>query len=437
MSLLDFFDILLPVVVLGSMLILLALGLEIAWSLAIAATIGLVFFLDQPINQLAYTSWSTLNSFTMSALPLFVLMGAVLSNSGASEYIFDGIEKWLGRLPGGLATSTIAGNAIFGAMCGSSVAATATFGRLVFPTMEERGYQPGFALACIGMGALLSPLIPPSALLIIYGAWQRVSIVALFAAAIVPGIMLALLLMLTVVIVASLNRNLAPQGDKYTWRERLVATRNLIPFALIIVLVLGFLLGGITTPTEAGAIGAFLSIVVSLAYRRLNMAVLRASLFDAVKVTSFALFIVAMASVIAHVFNLAGITSGAKELVLGLGLGKYGTLVLFFVGYLIGGMFLEAWSMLFITMPLVMPILHELNISPVWWGVAYVIAGENSIMTPPFGLALFVLQGIAPQHPVETIFRAALPLFIPVYLTLALMVIFPETALWLPSLIGL
>ncbi|GAH67026.1 unnamed protein product, partial [marine sediment metagenome] len=203
----DFFDILLPVVVLGSMLILLALGLEIAWSLAIAATIGLVFFLDQPINQLAYTSWSTLNSFTMSALPLFVLMGAVLSNSGASEYIFDGIEKWLGRLPGGLATSTIAGNAIFGAMCGSSVAATATFGRLVYPTMEERGYQPGFALACIGMGALLSPLIPPSALLIIYGAWQRVSIVALFAAAIVPGIMLALLLMLTVVIVASLNRN--------------------------------------------------------------------------------------------------------------------------------------------------------------------------------------------------------------------------------------
>jgi TRAP-type C4-dicarboxylate transport system permease large subunit len=167
------------------------------------------------------------------------------------------------------------------------------------------------------------------------------------------------------------------------------------------------------------------------------MAVLRASLFDAVKVTSFALFIVAMASVIAHVFNLAGIISGTKELVLGLGLGKYGTLVLFFVGYLIGGMFLEAWSMLFITMPLVMPILHELNISPVWWGVAYVIAGENSIMTPPFGLSLFVLQGIAPQYPVETIFRAALPLFIPVYLTLALMVIFPEIALWLPSLLGL
>jgi len=364
-------------------------------------------------------------------------MGAVLSNSGASEYLFDGIEKWLGRLPGGLATSTIAGNAIFGAMCGSSVAATATFGRLVYPTMEERGYQPGFALACIGMGALLSPLIPPSALLIIYGAWQRVSIVALFAAAIVPGIMLALLLMLTVIIVASLNRNLAPQGDKYTWRERLVATRNLIPFALIIVLVLGFLLGGITTPTEAGAIGAFLSLVVSLAYRRLNMVVLRKSLFDAVKVTSFALFIVAMASVIAHVLNLSGIVSGAKELVLGLGLGRYGTLVLFFVVYLIGGMFLEAWSMLFITMPLVMPILLDLNISPVWWGVAYVIAGENSIMTPPFGLSLFVLQGIAPQHSVETIFRAALPLFIPVYLTLALMVIYPEIALWLPSLIGL
>ncbi len=432
-----FSDILLPVVVLGSMLILLAMGLEIAWSLAIVATIGLVFFLDQPINQLAYTAWTAVNSFTMSALPLFVLMGTVLTNSGVSKYLFDGIEKWLGRLPGGLATTTIGGNAIFGAMCGSSVAATATFGRLAYPTMEKRGYQPGFALACIGMGSLLSPLIPPSTLLIIYGAWQRVSIVALFAAAIVPGIMLALLLMLTVIIVASLNRSLAPQGDKYTWRERLVATRNLMPFVLIIVLVLGLLFGGVTTPTEAGAIGAFLSIVLSLAYRRFNMAVLRASLFDAAKVTSFALFIVAMASVIAHVFNLSGIIRNTTDLVIGLELGRYGTLVLFFVAYLIGGMFLESWSMLFITMPLVMPILHQLNISPVWWGVAYVIAAENSIMTPPFGLALFVLQGIAPQHSIETIFRAALPLFIPVYLTLVLMVIFPETALWLPRLMGL
>lgn len=430
-------DILLPIVILGGMLILLAMGLEIAWSLAIVATIGLVFFLDQPINQLAYTAWRTVNSFTMSAVPLFVFMGAILTNSGAAQYLFDGIEKWLGWLPGGLATSTIGGNAIFGAMCGSSVAATGTFGRLAYPPMKERGYHPGFALACIGMGALLSPLIPPSALLIIYGAWLRVSIVALFAAAIIPGIMLALLLMLTVIIVASLNPSLAPRGDKYTWRERLVATRNLMPFALIIVLVLGFILGGVTTATEAGAIGAFLSLVVSLAYRRLNMAILRESLFDAAKVTSFALFIVAMASVIAHVFNLSGIIRDTTDMVIGFGLGRYGTLVLFFVAYLIGGMFLEAWSMLFITMPLVMPILLELNIDPVWWGVAYVIAAENSIMTPPFGLSLFILHGIAPEHSVETIFRAALPLFIPVYLTLALMVIFPEIALWLPSLLGL
>jgi len=149
---LDFFDILLPVVMLGSMLILLAMGLEIAWSLAIAATIGLVFFLDQPINQLAYTSWDALDSFTMSALPLFVLMGAVLSNSGVSEYLFDGIEKWLGRLPGGLATSTIGGNAIFGAMCGSSVAATATFDGSTpiasYPAQRTAHYLRGLA-ACI------------------------------------------------------------------------------------------------------------------------------------------------------------------------------------------------------------------------------------------------------------------------------------------------
>jgi tripartite ATP-independent transporter DctM subunit len=179
------------IILIGGLLFLMAMGLEIAWSLGIIATLGLVLFVDQPIRQLAWTSWSSLNSFTLVAIPLFVFMGAIMSNSGVSRYLFEAVEKWIGGFPGGLATSVIMGNAIFGAMCGSSMAAVATFGKLAVPEMDKRGYSPRLTLGSISVGGILSPFIPPSMLLIVYGSWQEVSISALFAGAIIPGFMLA------------------------------------------------------------------------------------------------------------------------------------------------------------------------------------------------------------------------------------------------------
>lgn len=429
------FDIVTIAVLIGGLFILLAIGLEIGWAIGIIAAVGLVLFVNQPIGQIARTSWSSLNSFSLIAVPLFVLMGSILANTGVSEYLFSALEKWVGFLPGGLTVTTIAGNAVFGAMCGSSLAATATFGKVAFPAMEKRHYDPGLALGSIAVGAILSPLIPPSILMIIYGSWHRMSIVRLFAAGIIPGIMLTVLFIITIAVRVKINPSLAPPPVKYSWREKIIGLKGVLPFVVVIGVVLWVIFGGIMTPSEAAAMGAFLSIVLSLAYRRLTLRVLKMSLFDAVKVTSFALFIMAMATALSHVFNSAGIVVGVKEFVLALPIGTYGTLVLFYVMYLIMGMFFDSWSMLFITFPFVMPIILALNIDPIWWGVIYMMAGEQSLVTPPFGMGLFVLHNVVPQHPIGTIVRGSLPFLIPVYLNILILMVFPEIVLWLPNVL--
>ena len=190
------------------------------------------------------------------------------------------------------------------------------------------------------------------------------------------------------------------------------------------------------TPTEAAAMGAFLALILSLAYRRLSLAVLKESLLDSVKVTSFCFFILFAATALSMLLNTTGITPQVKEFIMGLGLGRYGILVLFLVMYLIMGMFFESWSMLFITFPLVMPIILDAGISPVWWGVVYVMAGEQSLITPPFGLGLFVLHNVLPQYSIGTIARGALPFLIPIYVTIAILIAFPELVHFMPRLLG-
>jgi len=429
-------EIAIAIVLVIGLLVLLALGLEIAWSIGITAVIGLVWYIDQPISQIAETAWGSLNSFTLTAMPLFIFMGTILGNTGVNERLFAAIDKWFGQLPGGLAMSVIAGNAIFGAMCGSAMAATATFGKIAFPVMEKKGYAPRLGLGAIASSDILSPLIPPSILLIIYGSWQGISIVDLLAAGLIPGVTMMILLMLTIVVLVKLNPALVPKPAAFSWQQRFAAVLEVLPFAAVIVGVLGAIFGGFMTPTEAAALGAFLSLLLTLAYRRLTFKIIKKSLLETVKVTSFSLFIMAMATLISHVFNSAGIIPLIKEFVIGLPIGKYGILVLFFIMYFFMGMFFDSWSMLFLTFPFVMPIINSLDINLIWWGVVYVMAGGQASMTPPFGLSLAVLHGVVPWHPMETIARGALPFLIPIYMNILLLMLFPQLALWLPGLLG-
>lgn len=414
---------------------LLIIGVEIGWAVGITAVIGLVWYVDQPIGQLAETSFGALNSFTLTALPLFVFMGGILGNTGINDRLFNAVQKWVGNLPGGLACSVIAGNAVFGAMCGSTIAATATFGKVAFPVMEKKKYSPRLALGSIASGSILAPLIPPSILLILYGAWQGLSIVDLLAAGLIPGLTLTTLFILSIIIRVKLNPSLAPPTEKFTWEERIGALVEVLPFTVLILGVLGSIFGGFMTPTEAAGLGAFLSMLLAMIYKKLTWAIVRQSLLETVKVTSFSLFIMAMSSLIAHVFNSAGIIPLIRDYVISLPIGKNGILALFFVMYLILGCFFDSWSMLFLTFPFVMPVIVSLGINPIWWGIIYVMAGEQSTITPPFGLSLFVLKGVVPHHSMGTVVMGSLPFLIPIYLNVLLLFLFPQLALWLPSVL--
>lgn len=428
-------DILFAIGLIAGLLFLLLIGLEIAWSIGVIALIGLTFFVHQPFDQIAYTMWDSLNSFALTAMPLFILMGTILGNTGVNEKLFSAVNKWTGHLPGGLVISVICGNAVFAAMSGSAMAATATFGKIAYPAMAKRGYAPSFALGSIAAGSVLAPLIPPSILLILYGAWQGISIVDLLAGALIPGIMLTGLLMLTAVVIVKIRPDLAPPPTRYTWAERGKALIQILPFLVVIFGVLGAIFGGFMTPTEAGGLGALLSILLTLYYRRLTFKILQQCLLETVRVTSFSLFIMAMATLMSHVFNSAGIIPMLKDYVLALELGKYTILAGFFVMYLIMGMFFDSWSMLFLTFPFVMPIITGVGINPIWWGVIYVMAAEQSTITPPFGLVLFVMKSVVPEHSIGTVVKGALPYLIPIYINILLLILFPELILWLPSIL--
>ena len=428
-------EVVFAIALVAGLFVLLVAGLEIGWSVGVIAVIGLLWYVGQPIGQLAESAFVSVNSFTLTALPLFVFMGGILGNTGVNDSLFGAIEKWVGGLPGGLACSVICGNAVFGAMCGSTIAATATFGKIAFPVMEKKNYSPKLALGSIASGTVLAPLIPPSILLIIYGAWQGVSIVDLLAAGLIPGITLTILFILTIIIMVKLNPELAPPAVKYSWRDKMFALIEVLPFTAVIVGVLGAIFGGLMTPTEAAGLGAFLSIVLTIAYRRLTWQIVQQSLLDTVKVTSFSLFIMAMSTLMSHVFNSAGIIPLIKDFVIALPIGKNGIMLLFFVMYFFLGMFFDSWSMLFLTFPFVMPVIVGLDINPIWWGIVYVMAGEQSTITPPFGLSLFVLRGVVPWHSMGTIIRGSLPFLIPIYINVILLFLFPQFALWLPSVL--
>ncbi len=418
------------------MILLLALGMEVVWAIGIVATIGLLFFVNESVSVLATLSWRSLKSFTLTSVPLFIFMGSILANSGVADYLFGGLDKWMSRLPGGLATTVILGNAVFGAMSGSSFAATAAFGKVAVPAMEKRGYDPKLGLGAVAMGATLVPLIPPSILLIIYAGWQGLSVVALFAAGLLPGLMLTVLFILTIAVRTWINPKLVPPPPKFSWKEKFDSVKGIIPFVVLIVGVLGAIFGGVMTPTEAASLGAFLSLVLALLYRKLSWSVFNSSLLETIRVSSFSLAIMVMAVVLSHVLNSTGITPRVVDIVLGWDLNKYVLLLIFLVMYFIMGCFFSAWSMLFLTFPLVMPVVLAAGFNPVWWGIFYVLAAEQNLVTPPFGLGLYILHSVAPQYSMGTIFRGCLPLLIPNYIGVAFLVAFPQIALWLPSLIG-
>ena len=421
---------------LGGLVVLLALGIEIAPAMGIVAGLGLILFVHQPLDYFARAAFEIMNSFTFTAIPLFVFMGTIYANTGTVKSLFGGAEKIFGSLPGSLASAMIVANAIFGAISGSSLAAAATFGKICFPEMEKAGYDPKMSLGAIAISGTLSVLIPPSLIMIVYGGWQDVSVARLFAGGVIPGIILTILFIMTVTILVIRNPKLAPRTNKkFTTREKLTAFWDLLPFAIVIGIVLGTTFGGIMTPTESASLGAFLSIILALVYRQMTFQALKDSMLSAVNISAMIAFVLFTARMLGQVFQYIGLTEATSTFMMNLDLGKYTVLAIICIMYIILGCFFDSLSMLVLTLPFVSPIVKNLGFDFIWFGVLYVVLAEIGLVTPPFGLNLFVLKGVVPKYEITYIFAGTLPFLIPTAILIALLILFPDLALWFPRVL--
>jgi len=418
------------------LLVLLAIGLPIAFSLGISGIIC-VFMVtgwQTTYGFLSTTPFNTSASWLYVVLPLFILMGMLSYSAGINQDAFTIANYWVGRIKGGLAMATIWACSIFGATSGSSIAAAATMGKLAIPQMRRYKYSMELAAGCVAGGGTLSVMIPPSGILVIYGIITEESIGQLLIAGLLPGLLSALIYMCGIYIWCSIRPNIAPSTDiKVTWKKRLVSLKNGYGALLIFGVVMGGIYTGIFTPTEAGAFGAAVALILLLTKSKTRFHALREGLVETAKVTCMFFTIV----ICAHFFTLGLTVSGIpKALVTYLTElnmhPRFALTILLFV-YIPLGMFLDTVSLLFLTLPIIFPVVKAMGFSGIWFGILVTKLIEVSLITPPVGLNVYVIKGILPEVEIGTIFKGCIPFLIMDILTLALLFIFPQITLWLPS----
>lgn len=379
--------------------------------------------------------FNVVSSFHFSVIPMFLLMGFFAMRAGIGSDLFDACTKWFGRLPGGLAVASTGAAAAFGAASGSSVGTATLFTKLALPEMIERGYDRGFAAGSIAIAGTLAVLIPPSALMVVYGILTNAAIGRLLIAGIIPGIVFAALLGLTILVIALMNPRMAPADSrKYSWRERLWSLRMVGPLFLVIIIMLGGLYGGVFTPTEAGGVGALVTFVMAVIRKRgLRGIELGRSLLETVTLTAMIFAIIIGGLLFARFLALSGVSGFIREILVDGGLDLWLVVTIVTLVYLILGMLMDAPSLLAISLPITHPVMMGLGYDPLWFGVYVIILAEIGAVTPPVGINCFVVKGAAGNMvTLEQIFRGILPFMIPCVLMLALMLLVPDMALWLP-----
>lgn len=421
-------------VVIVVVFVLLLSGMWVGFALGTAGLLYLFLFLPAHVKTVSTIFWQASNSFTLAAIPLFVFMGEVLLCSGIGDQLYRGISIWLGKVPGGLAHSNIVACSVFAAISGSSVATSATIGTVAIPQMLKRGYDSKITYGSIAGGGSLGILIPPSIGMIVYGAVCQVSVGQLFMAGVIPGILLALMFMAYIAIRALVQPTLMPRTtEKIGWKEWLSAIVLTAPSLLLILVILGGIYAGVTTPSEAGAIGAVFALILALAYRRLNFRVLREALLNALQTTCMIMLIVMGALTLSFAVGNAGIPRAMIEWVSSFQVSR--ALIMFFIYFLyIGlGCFFEGLSLLLMTIPITFPVVMGLGYDPVWFGVMIIIMLEMAMLTPPVGLILYVLHGLSGGRNLNEVVMGTLPFFGIHCIGVALFTFFPQIVLFLPS----
>ncbi len=414
-------------------LMLLRVPVGMAMGLVGVVGFGYLTSYETALKMVGQTTIRTVTEYTFGIIPMFLLMGAFVSNAGISREMFRAANAFVGHRRGGLGVATIAACGGFAAICGSSVATAATFSIVAYPEMRRAGYPQSFSTGVIAAGGTLGVMIPPSTVLAVYGLITQQDISKLFIAGVIPGMIQILTYMLTIAIIVAFRPDFLPSTPRLPWSQRIEALRDVWAPAVLFLFVVGGLYGGLFTATEGGAMGAAGAFIIGVLRRRLPLPAIKRSLLEATR-TSAAVFTVLIGALIFGYFLTITQTPQKVAVFLGgLGIGPYGVLMVILLMYLVLGCLMDSMAMIILTVPIMFPVVTQLGFNPIWFGVIIVMTVELGLIHPPVGMNVFVIKSMVKDVNFSTIFLGVLPFVGAMLLVLALLIIFPQLALWLPS----
>ena len=430
---------LITVLLFGALILLLALGLPLAFVLGGVGVVGsYLLWGDRGLYLITTQAYASMGKFTLLAIPLFIFMAMILERAGVADDLYTLMHRWMGPLPGGLAIGTVIICTIFAAMSGISGAATVSMGIIALPAMLSRGYDKTIAMGCISGGGALGILIPPSVPMILYATLTGVSIGGLFAGGIMPGLLLAALFILYIGVRCHFQPNLGPPlpvEDRVSWREKFISLRAVLLPIMIIIMVLGSIYAGVCTATEASALGCVGAIISAVVYRKLNWTLIKESCFRTAALTALIIWILIGAYGFTAVYTGTGAHVLMEHIMMSIPGGRWAILITMQIIFFILGCILDPVGIIMICTPVFVPVITALGFDPLWFGVLFIMNMEMGYLTPPFGFNLFYMKAIVPKGITMTdIYRSIVPFVILQGIGLVIVIIFPEIALWLPKL---
>ena len=424
------------VIGIGVLLVTFLIGMPVAFAMGFVGLVGFCYLVSPGagLSILARDFFTQLSSYSLTVIPMFVFMGSIAFASGMSRRLYDAGYTLFGRMRGGLAMATIAACAGFGAMCGSTNATAAAMGRVALPEMKRYNYDDALATGTVAAAGGLGILIPPSTIFIVYGILTQQSIGKLFIAGVLPGILLSALFITAVLILCLRNPSLAPAGGPTIWKEKLAGITGIIEMLVLFILVIGGIFWGWFSPTQAGAAGAAGTLIIGVVRRQLSWQGFLFAIKDTLRISCMVMIVVTGAIIFGHFMAAAKIPLILSDWVSGLQLPAVAVFAVVVLIYLVGGCFMDTLALITLTVPIIFPVVMALGFDPIWFGVIIVLITDMGVITPPVGLNVYVVKGIAEDVPLETIFKGILPFLGALVLTTVILLAFPQIATFLPSL---
>jgi len=428
------------VAVLGfvALFVLMLLRVPVGMAMGLVGVVGYSYLVGPgpALKLVGQTSMRTVTDYTFGVIPMFMLMGALVSVSGVSRELFKAANSMIGHLRGGLGVATVVACGGFAAICGSSVATAATFSAVAYPEMRRFNYPQSFSTGVIAAGGTLGAILPPSTVLAVYAILTQQDIGKLFMAGIVPGILAMAMYVLTIAVIVKTRPGWLPSGEVKPWSERLKDLKNVWAPLVLFVFVIGGLYGGFFTPTEAGGVGASGAFILGLVRRKLDGPKIREALLSATRTAAAVFTVLIGALLFGYFLTITQSPQKLTEFLTGLGIGRYGVLALIMLMYLVLGCLMDAMAMIILTVPIIYPVIVHLGFDPIWFGVIIVMTVELGLIHPPVGMNVFVIKSVVKDVSFTTIFKGVLPFIVTDIIRLVILIAFPIIALWLPTRMG-